>query len=260
MIVTILNDRHVAIIGGGPAGLMAAELIAGAGIAVSVFERTPRMGRKILMTGRGGGLDGPISGALFEGILWVARTGSHWRPLPDEYSKWNSVFCRFRRWVITGVFDVILEKRTDLASRDRRADRVDSTVIRAHHCAVGIKRGLKIRKRLAALAVASRPKSTSAATPGCPFGFALTPGQAHDTQGFMTLLQMIDDRIQARGGDKGYDSDAIRVELHKAGIEPVIPAGRNRRQSVDLDRETAKEHNSIERMFNKLKNWRRVAT
>lgn len=76
----------------------------------------------------------------------------------------------------------------------------------------------------------------------------------------MTLLRMIDDRIQARGGDKGYDSDAIREELHKAGIEPVIPAGRNRRQSVDLDRETAKEHNSIERMFNKLKNWRRVAT
>jgi uncharacterized flavoprotein (TIGR03862 family) len=44
----------VAIIGGGPAGLMAAEVIAGAGVAVTVFERMPSVGRKLLMAGRGG--------------------------------------------------------------------------------------------------------------------------------------------------------------------------------------------------------------
>jgi transposase len=101
----------------------------------------------------------------FEGILWVTRTGSQWRHLPDEYGKWNSVFRRFRRWVEGGVFDAMLETLSDLARRDRRADMVDSTVIRAHHCAVGIKRGLKIRRPSAARAAASRPKSTPAATP-----------------------------------------------------------------------------------------------
>ncbi|MBU6500123.1 MAG: TIGR03862 family flavoprotein, partial [Rhodospirillales bacterium] len=45
---------RVAVIGAGPAGLMAAETIARAGIAVSVFDRMPSPGRKLLMAGRGG--------------------------------------------------------------------------------------------------------------------------------------------------------------------------------------------------------------
>lgn len=76
----------------------------------------------------------------------------------------------------------------------------------------------------------------------------------------MTLLRIIGDRIQALVGDKGYNSDAIREELHKAGIEPVIPARRNRRQPADFSREIYKERNRIEGIFNRLKNWRRVAT
>lgn len=45
---------NVAVIGGGPAGLMAAETIAAAGLEVTVFERMPSLGRKLLMAGRGG--------------------------------------------------------------------------------------------------------------------------------------------------------------------------------------------------------------
>ncbi|MBV1831205.1 TIGR03862 family flavoprotein [Komagataeibacter sp. AV436] len=45
---------HVAIIGGGPAGLAAAEILSGRGCAVSVVEQMPTMGRKLLMAGRGG--------------------------------------------------------------------------------------------------------------------------------------------------------------------------------------------------------------
>ena len=48
------RDAHVAIIGGGPAGMVAAEVIAGAGVAVTLFERMPSLGRKLLMAGRGG--------------------------------------------------------------------------------------------------------------------------------------------------------------------------------------------------------------
>lgn len=44
----------VAVIGGGPAGLMAAEVISAAGPRVTVFERMPTLGRKFLMAGRGG--------------------------------------------------------------------------------------------------------------------------------------------------------------------------------------------------------------
>jgi uncharacterized flavoprotein (TIGR03862 family) len=47
-------ERRVAVIGGGPAGLMAAEYMAAAGLNVTLFERMPSMGRKLLMAGRGG--------------------------------------------------------------------------------------------------------------------------------------------------------------------------------------------------------------
>lgn len=48
------QDCRVAVIGSGPAGLMAAEIIAREGVAVTVFERMPSVGRKLLMAGRGG--------------------------------------------------------------------------------------------------------------------------------------------------------------------------------------------------------------
>lgn len=46
--------RRVAVIGGGPAGLMAAEVMARKGLSVCVFDRMPSLGRKLLMAGRGG--------------------------------------------------------------------------------------------------------------------------------------------------------------------------------------------------------------
>lgn len=45
---------HITIIGGGPAGLMAAEVLATAGCAVTVYDRMPTLARKFLMAGRGG--------------------------------------------------------------------------------------------------------------------------------------------------------------------------------------------------------------
>ena len=45
---------HVAVIGGGPAGLMAAEVLLAGGAAVTLFDHMPSLGRKLLMAGRGG--------------------------------------------------------------------------------------------------------------------------------------------------------------------------------------------------------------
>jgi hypothetical protein len=47
-----VND--IAVVGGGPAGLMAAQVLAEAGQAVTVYDRMPSLGRKLLMAGRGG--------------------------------------------------------------------------------------------------------------------------------------------------------------------------------------------------------------
>jgi uncharacterized flavoprotein (TIGR03862 family) len=66
----------IAVIGGGPAGLMAAELLAEAGRTVAIYDRMPSLGRKFLMAGRGG-LNLTHSEPL-EGFL------ARYRPLPPQ--------------------------------------------------------------------------------------------------------------------------------------------------------------------------------
>jgi uncharacterized flavoprotein (TIGR03862 family) len=48
------ETARVAVIGGGPAGLMAAETLAGAGVVVDLYDAMPSVGRKFLLAGRGG--------------------------------------------------------------------------------------------------------------------------------------------------------------------------------------------------------------
>lgn len=79
-------------------------------------------------------------------------------------------------------------------------------------------------------------------------------------QGFGPLFRMLGDRIEALLADKGYDADAIRVELAAAGVAAVIPAKSNRRTPIPHDREKYRWRNLVERLFSKLKNWRRIAT
>jgi uncharacterized flavoprotein (TIGR03862 family) len=50
----ILKSRQAAIIGGGPAGLMAAEILAQAGVRVTIYDGMPTLGRKFMLAGRGG--------------------------------------------------------------------------------------------------------------------------------------------------------------------------------------------------------------
>lgn len=100
---------------------------------------------------------------FFEGMVWMARTGAQWRHLPDEYGKRNSVFRRYRRWVSTGVFDAMLESFAEAMERDTSADMIDSTVVRAHHCAVGLKKGIRTPRGSVDRGAASPLSSTPAA-------------------------------------------------------------------------------------------------
>jgi putative transposase len=79
-----------------------------------------------------------------EGVLWIVRTGSPWRDLPDAFDDWNSVFRRFNRWSQKGVWWRIFVAMSD--DPDFEYLIVDSTIIRGHQHAAGAKKGgLKIR-------------------------------------------------------------------------------------------------------------------
>jgi len=60
--------------------------------------------------------------------------------------------------------------------------------------------------------------------------------------------------------DKGYDSDKFIGEPEKAGATTVIPPRKNRKEQREYDQELYKERNLVERLFQKLKHFRRIAT
>ena len=95
---------------------------------------------------------------VLDGIFWIARTGSPWRDLPEEFGKWSSVYRQFRRWTLAGLWEQILEALNESRIVPDALQMIDSTVVRAHHQAAGAKGGLR-GKVSAARAVASRPRS-----------------------------------------------------------------------------------------------------
>ena len=87
----------------------------------------------------------------------------------------------------------------------------------------------------------------------------LTEGQVSDYRGAATVLPNLPeaDRLIA---DKGYDSDWFREALTDLEITPCIPGRANRKAPIPYDTELYKQRNRIERMFARLKDWRRIAT
>jgi transposase len=65
---------------------------------------------------------------------------------------------------------------------------------------------------------------------------------------------------QAMLADKGYDGDDVRASLLMKGILPIIPPKANRKQPIACDFKRYRDRNQIERMFNRLKQFRRIAT
>lgn len=60
--------------------------------------------------------------------------------------------------------------------------------------------------------------------------------------------------------DKAYDADHFRAAIDRAGANAVIPASKARARISNHDPHIYKERNLVERFFNKLKHFRRIAT
>ena len=93
---------------------------------------------------------------------------------------------------------------------------------------------------------------------GQPMRFILTGGQAADgPQGVPLLTGIKATHVIA---DKGYAADGILNFIRGQGASPVIPPRLSRRVQREYDRGLYKQRNLIERAFNRLKQWRRIAT
>ena len=86
----------------------------------------------------------------------------------------------------------------------------------------------------------------------------VSAGQEADIVYAQALIEGIE--TQALLADKGYDANELLQVLREREIEAVIPPKRNRLEQRGYDRQAYKHRNLVERMFNRLKQFRRVAT
>ncbi len=87
----------------------------------------------------------------------------------------------------------------------------------------------------------------------------MTPGQTHDLAGAAALLRRIP-TPQRLIGDRAYDARSLRDWLAERGCEAVIPPNPTRKHPHTYDRTAYRSRNLVERMFCRLKDFRRIAT
>jgi putative transposase len=93
---------------------------------------------------------------------------------------------------------------------------------------------------------------------GNPVRLIGSPGQRND---IAFALELVDGFVaDVTIADKGYDADHFCDRIAETGGEVIIPPKRNRTVQRRYDADLYKERNSIGRFFNKLKQFRRVAT
>ncbi|WP_428831543.1 IS5 family transposase [Actinocorallia cavernae] len=235
---------------------------------------------------------------VINGVLWRLRTGAPWRDLPERYGPWQTVYERFARWEADGTWARLLEEvqvRDDSVGVVEWTVSVDSTINRAHQHAAGArKKGaqagdeLEDPERAAHRQALGRSRGglttkvhLACDGRGLPLAAVVTPGNVNDSTAFDAVLEAV--RVPRTGvgrprrrpdaviADKAYSSRAIRQTLRRRGIRAVIPEradqktnrmrrGRAGGRPPAFDRDLYKARNVVERCFNRLKQFRAIAT
>jgi transposase len=211
---------------------------------------------------------------ILNGLLWILATGAPWRDLPDPFGAWRTVANRFYAWQRSGLWDQILGRLQEEAQEQGTLDWsfhfLDGTVIRAHQHAAGARKGGGDEALGRSQGGFSTKLHLRAEGQGKPMVLRLTAGHRHEQTMFEPLMEA--GRVKRRGGgrprqrpkrvvgEKGDSSGRIRRDLRRKGIGGVIPYKRNERRYGHFDRAAYRERNRVERLINRLKQFRRVAT
>lgn len=90
-----------------------------------------------LLPGKAGdkGRSGQDNRLFIEAVLWIVRTSSPWRDLPEELGNWHTTYTRFKRWGEAAVWQRVF----DAVSHDSDMEllMIDSTIVRAHQHSAG---------------------------------------------------------------------------------------------------------------------------
>ena len=196
---------------------------------------------------------------VLSGIVHAIKNGGRWADCPREVYGPKKTLCnRFVRWAERGVWEDVF------AAPGGRGRRAGQAVHRLE-----LYQGPPLRRRRKRGALAQGIGKTKGGRNnklhalcderGRPLVLMLTPGNVHDAKVAMPLIDALPPTTELVA-DKGYDSKVLRDWLEERGTTPVIPPRKGRLVQYDYDRDAYRHRNVVERMFCRLKDFRRVAT
>ena len=96
---------------------------------------------------------------VLNGIFWVLRAGAPWRDLPERYGPYTTAYNRFNRWRKAGIWDRLMD--AVVKAHDGKVQMIDSSIVRVHQHASGVKKRVEFVVWAAAEAASPR-RSTRA--------------------------------------------------------------------------------------------------
>ncbi|WP_293979760.1 IS5 family transposase [Sphingobium sp.] len=195
---------------------------------------------------------------VLNGIMWRFRSGATWAEVPERYGPSTTCYNRFVRWRKAGVWDRLLAAVS--AGYNGELVMIDSTCMRVHQNGATGKKGEVGDRGMGR----SRGGLTSKLhalvdADGRSVSLRLTGGQIHDACEAEALIEAIPEGATLLG-DKGYDSNAIREAAAVRNVWANIPNRSNRKQRFAFSPWLYKQRNLVERFFNRIKQFRGIAT
>ena len=126
---------------------------------------------------------------MLNAMIWIARSGSPWRDLPEYYSPWESVYSRFRKWTSSGLLNRIFR----FLAMDAELSEVslDASIVQAHQHSAGARKDGAPNEIGHSRGGPSTKIHAAVDAYGCPLYIMLSEGQRNDINYAVPVLEHI---------------------------------------------------------------------
>ena len=182
--------------------------------------------------------------SVFDGILYIVKTGVQWRMLPSDFAPWQTVYYYFSKWKNEGLLEEIFDTLRGI---------VRSRSVRTSHHIDG-QRGIDGNKK-----IKGRKEHIVVDTLGLPMSVRVHPANVHDSVGAEEVFESMRykfpglKRILADGGYRGETVRNTVMRLLHCDLDVVLRSDKRTDRFVPMPKRWI-----VERTFSWLENFRRL--
>lgn len=195
---------------------------------------------------------------MLNAMIWIASSGAPWRDLPACFGPWETVYSRFRKWIDDGFLDNIF--RILRMDAERNEISLDASIVQAHPHSAGARKDGPPNEIGHRRGGPSTKIHAAVDAYGNPIYIMISEGQRNDINYAIPVLEQINIKNSSVLADRGYDSHKLIDYIYDHGGEPTIPSKKGAKFQRHCDWWLYKERHLVEKLFLKLKSFRRIAT